>query len=76
MSAVLDQLPSEIARHRVLATRDACEFVGVSISEWRNLRARGEAPPPIMLGSKKHGWRVGDLIAWLESRQSQDRPAA
>ena len=76
MSATLDALPPEIARHRVLATRDACEFVGVSISEWRELRIRGEAPAPIMIGSKKQGFRVGDLIDWIASRERSQQTAA
>jgi predicted DNA-binding transcriptional regulator AlpA len=75
--SVLDQLPPEIARHRVLSTRDCCEFVGVSIAEWRRMRRAGEAPPPILIGTQKQGWRIGDLIDWIASReQPQDRPAA
>jgi predicted DNA-binding transcriptional regulator AlpA len=75
MSATLDALPPEIARHRVLGTRDACDFVGLSIPEWRRMRRDGEAPSPIMLGSKKQGWRIGDLIDWLESRAQQKTAA-
>jgi predicted DNA-binding transcriptional regulator AlpA len=66
-STALDTLPPEVARYRVLGTRDACEFVGVSIAEWRRTRRRGEAPPPIMLGTQRQGWRVGDLIDWIAS---------
>jgi predicted DNA-binding transcriptional regulator AlpA len=69
-ASALDGLPPEIARHRVLVTRDACEFVGVSIAEWRRMRRRGEAPPPIMLGTQRQGWRVGDLIDWIASRSA------
>lgn len=77
MSSTLDALPPEIARHRILATRDACEFVGISIPEWRRMRTRGQAPAPIMLGTRKHGWRVGDLIDWIASRErSQQQTAA
>jgi predicted DNA-binding transcriptional regulator AlpA len=72
-STALDTLPPEVARHRVLGTRDACEFVGVSIAEWRRMRRRGEAPPPIMLGTQRQGWRIGDLIDWIASRA---QPAA
>jgi predicted DNA-binding transcriptional regulator AlpA len=72
MSA-LDALPTEIARHRILSTRDTCEFVGVSIAEWRRMHRDGEIPAPIMIGSQKQGWRVGDLIDWIASRE---RPAA
>jgi len=32
------------------------------------MRRRGEAPPPIMLGTQRQGWRVGDLIDWIASR--------
>jgi predicted DNA-binding transcriptional regulator AlpA len=60
MSDALDALPAEIARHRVLGTRDACEFVGVSIRDWRRMRQRGETPPPIMIGTQRQGWRVGE----------------
>jgi predicted DNA-binding transcriptional regulator AlpA len=70
MSTALDALPAEIARHRVLGTRDACEFVGVSVTDWRRMRRRGEAPAPIMLGTQRQGWRVGDLIDWIASRSA------
>jgi predicted DNA-binding transcriptional regulator AlpA len=72
-STSLDKLPPEVARHRVLGTRDACEFVGLSVAEWRKMRSAGEAPAPILITSRKHGWRVGDLIDWIAARA---KPAA
>jgi predicted DNA-binding transcriptional regulator AlpA len=75
MSAVLDALPPELGRHRILSTRDTVEFVGLSISEWRELRSRGEAPAAIKIGTQKQGWRIGDLIDWLESRAQQKTAA-
>jgi predicted DNA-binding transcriptional regulator AlpA len=69
---VLDTLPPEVARHRVLGTHDACEFVGLSVAEWRKLRRKGQAPSPIMLGTRKQGWRVGDLIDWIASRKQTE----
>ena len=74
-SPSIDSLPIELGKHRILATRQACEFVGVSIPQWRRLRRDGEAPPGIMLGTRRQGWTIGTLIAWLESRQ-QPRAAA
>jgi predicted DNA-binding transcriptional regulator AlpA len=65
---ILDSLPPDLGRHRILPTKEACEFVGSSVAEWRRKRARGDAPPPIMIGARKHGWRIGDLIEWIESR--------
>lgn len=71
MSATLEGLPAEIARHRVLNTRETCKFISLSVAEWRKLRGRGEAPAPIQLGTKKQGWRVGDLIDWIASRSAE-----
>jgi predicted DNA-binding transcriptional regulator AlpA len=75
MSSMLDTLPPELGRHRILDSRATCEFVGISVAQWRRMRTVGETPAPIMLGSKKHGWRIGDLIDWLASRE-QPKTAA
>jgi len=75
MSSMLDTLPPELGRHRVLDTAETCAFVNISVAQWRRMRTLGETPAPIMLGSKKHGWRIGDLIDWLASR-AQPRAAA
>jgi len=71
MSSTLDTLPNDLARHRVLDTRETCEFVSVSVAQWRRMRANAETPAPILLGSKKHGWRLGDLIDWIQSRSQK-----
>lgn len=60
---------SDVMRHRVLRARDAAEFCAISISHLRRLHARGLLPPPIKLGERRLGWRLCDLIAWLESRR-------
>jgi predicted DNA-binding transcriptional regulator AlpA len=73
--SIIDTLPQELARHRVLDSRNTCEFVGISIAQWRKMGALGEIPAPIMLGSRKHGWRVGDLIDWLQSRERSQAAA-
>lgn len=69
----LDSLPSELSRQRILDTQQTLEFVGSSPANWRRLRQRGLAPAPIQIGLRKQGWRIGDLIDYLESR-SQAAP--
>ncbi|MBN9438235.1 hypothetical protein [Bosea sp. (in: a-proteobacteria)] len=69
MSA-LDRLPAEIARKRVLPSVTAAEFCGQTIENWRKLRQKGKLPAPIRLGGKKLGWRIGDLIDWLDRQAS------
>jgi len=72
MSSTLDTLPADIARHRVLDTRETLRFVGLGHAEWRKLRRKGQAPSPIMLGTRKQGWRIGDLIDWINSRKQPE----
>ncbi|AOG06376.1 helix-turn-helix transcriptional regulator [Bosea sp. RAC05] len=64
----LDRLPPEIARRRVLDTELAATFCGQSVPNWRKLRADGKLPKAICLGGKKLGWRLGDLIDWLDKQ--------
>jgi prophage regulatory protein len=75
MSSSLNNLPPDLGRYRILDTPDTSEFVGLSVAELRRKRRSGDFPAPIQIGARKHGWRIGDLIDWLESR-SQAKAAA
>jgi predicted DNA-binding transcriptional regulator AlpA len=68
MNTALDNLPPELARHRILNTADAAKFYGVSLPQWRLLYRRKAVPAPIRLSERRYGWRVGDLIDALENR--------
>jgi predicted DNA-binding transcriptional regulator AlpA len=63
------ELPAELNAHRVLLTRQAATFTGYEERHWRKLRRQGLTPPAIELSSKRIGWIVGDLIAWLQSKK-------
>ncbi|MBN9049421.1 MAG: AlpA family phage regulatory protein [Rhizobiales bacterium] len=65
----IDRLPEELALQCVLRTSEAACFCGVSVSHFRRLHSHGVLPAPIRLGERRLGWRLGDLIAWLRSRQ-------
>jgi predicted DNA-binding transcriptional regulator AlpA len=71
----IENLPADVARHRVFDTRQTCEFVAISIPHWRRLYRAGTAPAPIMLGARKLGWRCGNLIDWLDRRTTQPKVA-
>jgi predicted DNA-binding transcriptional regulator AlpA len=75
MSSSLNNLPPELGKHRILDTRATSEFVGLSVADLRRKQRSGDFPAPILIGSRKHGWRIGALIDWLESR-SKPRAAA
>jgi predicted DNA-binding transcriptional regulator AlpA len=68
-------LPEALARRRVLTTKRAAAFVGRSVDHWERLHRAGKVPPPIRLGARALGWRVGDLVDWLDACE-QRKPAA
>ena len=71
MTSTLDQLPSDIGRHRVLNTAESAAFCRFSIPHWRRLYRANKVPQPIRLSARKLGWCAGDLVDWLEARRSE-----
>jgi predicted DNA-binding transcriptional regulator AlpA len=63
--------PPDISRNKVLNTAEAAEFVNFSISHFRRLYRSGGVPAPIQLSARKLGWKVGDLIDWVTTRQQR-----
>lgn len=64
----LAHLPLELARRRVLGTKDAAAFIGVSVPTFRRMKDRKVIPSPIQLSERRLGWRIGDLADWLDAR--------
>jgi predicted DNA-binding transcriptional regulator AlpA len=62
------ELPPEIARQRVLDERTAAEFIGVSHMTLERMRKLGTAPRHLALSPRRLGYRVCDLLAWLDER--------
>jgi predicted DNA-binding transcriptional regulator AlpA len=67
----LPDMPSELAGKRVLGTRHAAAFVGLSTREWDRRRAAGDTPEPVMLGARKLGYTIESLVAWIEARKEK-----
>jgi predicted DNA-binding transcriptional regulator AlpA len=62
------ELPPEIARQRVLDEKTAAEFIGLSHMTLERMRKLGTAPRHLALSPRRLGYRVCDLLAWLEER--------
>jgi predicted DNA-binding transcriptional regulator AlpA len=65
----LNTLPPDLGRNRILDSSNSAAFWGVSLPHWRRLYRAGKVPPPIRIGDRKYGWRVGALIDGLASRE-------
>ena len=60
----LDNLPTEIAMHRIVGAADAAAFCNYSLPHWRRLYRAKKVPEPIRLSDRKLGWRIGPLIGF------------
>jgi len=51
---------------RILRTREAAAYLGLSPSTLEKRRLRGEGPRFIRLGGRAIGYRIEDLDGWLD----------
>jgi predicted DNA-binding transcriptional regulator AlpA len=71
MTNFFEKLSPDLARNRVLNTAEAAALLNFSIPHFRRLYRSGIVPSPIRLSSRKLGWRVEDLITWINSRSRE-----
>jgi predicted DNA-binding transcriptional regulator AlpA len=58
----------QIARSRVMSAQEAAKFVGVSLVHFRRIYSSGQGPTIIRLTERRIGFRVGDIVDWIEKR--------
>src|SRR5829696_2797723 len=66
----LDHLPDKATGFRILDTGEAAEFCRFSVPHWRRLYRSGKVPRPVRLSARKYGWRLGDLVDWIEASRT------
>jgi predicted DNA-binding transcriptional regulator AlpA len=68
MYPAVTALPPALESRRLLDTKQSASVAGYSVAHFRDLVRRGVAPQPVRLSARKLGWRVGDLVAWIDSK--------
>ena len=63
---ILDD-PNALAR--VIDERETARLIGVSSATWYRLRAAGDLPPKTRLSANRVGYRLIDIVAWLDTRR-------
>lgn len=63
--------PSDLDRKRILPTDQALKLVCSSPANWRRMRRLNIAPAPVQIGLRKQGYRVGDLLDFIDGRSQQ-----
>ena len=56
---------------RIVREHERRVITGVGTSTWYRWMAEGIAPQPIRLGPRIRGWKLGDLLTFIELRRSQ-----
>ena len=69
------ELPPDVARQRVLDEKTAADFIGLSPATLERMRKLGTAPKHLMLSPRRLGYRVCDLLQWLDDRASAGEAA-
>ncbi len=63
-----DQLPTALESYRVLPARQAAMLLGLSEATLERLRYTNEGPVARRLSARRLGYRISDLLAWLDAR--------
>ena len=54
---------------RVVDEATAAKAAGLSLRTWDRMRANGDTPPITRLSERRIGYRILDLMAWLDARR-------
>lgn len=65
-----EELKQSINRMKVINKRLLLELVGVSYTTWWRMERAGKAPKRIRLSAGRVGWRQGEILDFLASRES------
>lgn len=57
--------------HRVITETEAARYCGLSVVHFRRLRKNESGPRFVQLGVRRIGYRIGDLVSWLDDRCSR-----
>lgn len=60
-------LPAGLDASRILNAHQAAELLGVSVATFRRLHWANKLPPAIQISTRRLGWRVSDLLAYVET---------
>jgi predicted DNA-binding transcriptional regulator AlpA len=53
---------------RFIGEPERCEITGYSRGHWFKLEQRGDVPQRVKLGRRKVGWRLSEIMKWMEER--------
>lgn len=71
MVGIVDFGP-RIERQRLLTAKDAAAFLGISLTNFRRGYWEGRLPQPVRISERRLGWRVQELIDFVDELASTE----
>ena len=68
-------MDKQLEEHRILRIGKVSEMTGVRKSTIYKNVADGSFPKPIRLGARSVGWRLSDIVAWLQAPERRWDPS-
>ena len=65
-----DNFSEGLERRRVIAEARAADLAALSLPHFRRLRRASQGPRFVRLGERRVGYRVGDVLDWIDARLS------
>jgi predicted DNA-binding transcriptional regulator AlpA len=56
---------------KVLTRRETVKALSLSERSFKRLEAKGDIPPKTRLSDRRVGFRVSDIVAWLDARREK-----
>ena len=63
-----NDLHDVIRFERIISEAEAAQLIDVSLPSMRRHRYAGDGPPWVQLSERRIGYRIRDLIRWVDSR--------
>lgn len=76
LAPVIAGLPAALAGSRILSERQAANFLDLSEGTLERMRKAGRAPRHVLLSERRLGYRISDLVAFVDSRAVDPKTAA
>ena len=67
-------MDKQLEEHRIVRIDEVCKLTGLAKATIYKKVKEGSFPPPIRLGARSVGWRMSDILAWLEAPERQWDP--
>jgi predicted DNA-binding transcriptional regulator AlpA len=56
---------------RVLSRQQISEMLGISLRTFARLEGAGDVPPRIRLSTRRVGYRLSEVMAWVDARTGE-----